>query len=51
VFLLWIDAGEPVGQPFERLEHRVEKSPAIGVEDLAEVEAERFGDRRQNSDV
>ena len=33
------------------LEHGIEESLAVDVQHLAEVEAERFGNRQQNRDV
>ena len=44
-------AHDPIGQAFERFEHRVEPGFAVGVEHLHEVKPHRFGDERERADV
>ena len=45
-----VHAHDPVGQALARAKDGVKPGFAIGIQDLAEIEAHRFGDRRQHGD-
>ena len=51
LFLIWIDADEPIGEPLEGLESSVQPGAAVRVEHLGQIEPHRFSDGCQREDV
>ncbi len=50
LFALGVHAHEAIGDFFQRLENRVKPRPAFHVQNLAEKQAHRFGDEREQRD-
>ena len=49
--LLGIDAHEPIGQPLQRTQHRVEPGPAVGIEHPHQIKPHRLGDQHKRDKV
>ena len=47
LLLVRLHAHQPIGEPLQRPEHRVEPGPAIGIEHPHEIKPHRLGDQRR----
>ena len=48
--LIRLDSHQPIRQPLERLDDRIQPGPAVGIQHPDQVKAHRLGDERQHRD-
>ncbi len=46
-----VDSEDPVSQPFKRFDHRIQEGFPVGVQDLEQVNTERFGDKNEGNKI